>query len=1114
MQSDGKLVIGGTFTFYNGTKKNRIVRLNNEGNSIITGAVSSAAYCAGSSVSVPFTANGVYNSGNIFTAQLSNASGSFSAPVSIGTLTATSSGIIAANIPVSTVTGSGYRIRVAASGPAIVGIDNGSPLSVTSLPIITITASDTNVCPGTPVTLTASGADTYIWQPGSLTGSSVTVSPTSEITYSVIGMTNGCSSPPSAGFTVTVNDTQKPVITCPSAQTLNLNATCAATLPDYSSLAIVSDNCSQANAITIAQSPAIGSAITGVGVTVVTLTATDAAGNSQSCTFNVERKDIMPPSITCVAPITVNNDANKCGAVVTYNTPNNITFSQQFTGGLTSTHCNEWKSFRAQLVASLSYTKLTIKGSFDPVGVSLTNPSLVAQVANALRTGAAVAVTEGGRTWRVGACTTEDGVTPAIELSASATICNCTNGYSVRPCIQANSINPNWGGVGTQSCSPPSQVMTVVFELGSGGAGLTATDNCSGSVTITQTAGLPSGSQFPVGVTTNTFVATDVSGNTSTCSFNVTVVDNQKPVIATNGNQTVTAAAGTCGAAVSVSATATDNCSVGAPLGVRNDGKALSDVYPVGTTTIAWSVTDVNTNTAVSVSQTVTVTDKQSPVLAGVPSNVTVECTALPAVAAVSAIDNCTFSGIVTYSEVRTNGNCPSNYLLTRTWSATDAAGNTATATQVITVRDTQAPNLTVPSNITVNSESGICGAAVTYAGSAIDNCGAVSLSYSKASGSVFPIGITTVTITATDACGNASSGTFTITVEDAQKPLVSAPADQFFCFAGTGYTFAPLQATDNCAIAAISYVITGATTRSGSGSNASGAFQPGTSLVTWTVTDLHGNSQTAVTKVVVNPEILIAIPAAQVLPQGVLPNTVYIGYAPAGTLSIQSNVAGGTAPYTYAWQTSSHALVVTTSNASEPYKVQLQGTAAGDYAVTVSVTDSNGCSRSFTQTITVVDVRCGSNNDKVLICRTDAATTPGNGKKPPKDKVKDNCVSPNVVANLLSNGASLGACPLAPVTVREGAEKEGVPKVLASLSAYPNPSKGAFQLRFKNFKPGTIRLSIVDAQGRQVAVRNVSVAYTLEDVNFDLSNLAQGIYLVKAEGQGAHAEVRIVVGR
>src|SRR5207247_6909100 len=55
-------------------------------------------------------------------------------------------------------------------------------------------------------------------------------------------------------------------------------------------------------------------------------------------------------------------------------------------------------------------------------------------------------------------------------------------------------------------------------------------DNCSGATTA-QTAGLPSGSLFPVGVTTNTFVVTDAASNTATCSVTVTVNDAQPPAI-------------------------------------------------------------------------------------------------------------------------------------------------------------------------------------------------------------------------------------------------------------------------------------------------------------------------------------------------------------------------------------------------------------------------------------------------------------------------------------------------------------------------------------------------------------------------------------------------------
>lgn len=98
--------------------------------SVSTGALGASALCAGSTISVPFTASGV-STGNVYTAQLSNASGSFASPVAIGTLTSVaSSGSISATIPANTASGTGYRIRVVASNPAVTGTDNGSNLSI------------------------------------------------------------------------------------------------------------------------------------------------------------------------------------------------------------------------------------------------------------------------------------------------------------------------------------------------------------------------------------------------------------------------------------------------------------------------------------------------------------------------------------------------------------------------------------------------------------------------------------------------------------------------------------------------------------------------------------------------------------------------------------------------------------------------------------------------------------------------------------------------------------------------------------------------------------------------------------------------------------------------
>jgi|GEM_PF-4770758 len=108
------------------------------------------SWCRATAFNLPFTAAGSYSAGNVFTAQLSNSSGSFSSPTTLGTLTSATSGTIVATIPNAISLGSGYKIRVVTSNPST--SDNPS------LPI-TVVAVCTSPCP-TSLTL-ASTADDY-----------------------------------------------------------------------------------------------------------------------------------------------------------------------------------------------------------------------------------------------------------------------------------------------------------------------------------------------------------------------------------------------------------------------------------------------------------------------------------------------------------------------------------------------------------------------------------------------------------------------------------------------------------------------------------------------------------------------------------------------------------------------------------------------------------------------------------------------------------------------------------------------------------------------------------------------------------------------------------------
>jgi hypothetical protein len=201
----------------------------------------------------------------------------------------------------------------------------------------------------------------------------------------------------------------------------------------------------------------------------------------------------------------------------------------------------------------------------------------------------------------------------------------------------------------------------------------------------------------------------------------------------------------------------------------------------------------------------------------------------------------------------------------TVTWTVTDIHGNSSTATQVVTVTDNQAP-IVLTQNITINLDaSGAASITTTQINNgSTDNCGIQTISLDKASFNCSNVGNNTVTLTVTDIHGNSASATATVTVVDNIKPTVQTPAAQTFCqnLAAT-YTVPAITVSDNCGIASVTFAITGATSRTGVGLNASGAFAVGNSTITWTVTDVNNNVTTVSVPVTVNPAPTATISAS-----------------------------------------------------------------------------------------------------------------------------------------------------------------------------------------------------------------------------------------------------------
>ncbi len=496
-----------------------------------------------------------------------------------------------------------------------------------------------------------------------------------------------------------------------------------------------------------------------------------------------------------------------------------------------------------------------------------------------------------------------------------------------------------------------SGAQTQTADAGVCNAAVTVTgpatgDNCGVASVINDYTGTANASgTYPVGTTTVTWTVTDIHGNTNTCTQNITVTDDEDPTITCSGAQTQTADAGVCNAAVTVTGPATgDNCGVASVINDYTGTANASGTYPVGTTTVTWTVTDIhgNTNTC---TQNITVTDDEDPTItcsgaqtqtadAGV-------CNAAVTVTGPATGDNCGVASVI--NDYTGTANASGTYPVgttTVTWTVTDIHGNTNTCTQNITVTDDEDPTITCSGAQTQTADAGVCNAAVTVTGPATgDNCGVASVindytGTANASGT-YPVGTTTVTWTVTDIHGNTNTCTQNITVTDDEDPTITCSgaqtqtADAGVCNAAVTVT-GPATG-DNCGVASVINDYTGT-------ANASGTYPVGTTTVTWTVTDIHGNTNTCTQNITVtddeDPTITCSGAQSQPADPGVCNAAVTVtGPATGDNCGVASVINDYTG----------------TANASGTYPV-------GTTTVTWTVTDIHGNTNTCTQNITVTD--------------------------------------------------------------------------------------------------------------------------------------------------------------
>ena len=759
---------------------------------------------------------------------------------------------------------------------SITPLSGSVTITVNPLPSNVVVSPSARQCPGVnfEISATATNGNTYeLWNAANtakVADLPYTTSIIANTSYTVRAISSsGCTT--SEPYSVLLENTP-PSIGCPGNQTINPAAgTCAATIPDYTSLATVSDNCT--GTITVTQSPVAGTAISGHGTAqTITLTATDIAGNSASCSFTSTLIDNIEPSITCVDnktvpasasctythtdntwnPVSGSTATDNCSvASITYSANNGASPASGTTlNGVTfqpGTTTVTWTvTDGAGLVKSCSFD-VSIEDNVVPVITSYAN-----QTANT--EAGSCSYTHSGTGWDVtatdnctvasktyvltgateGTYTTLNGVTFNKGVTnVAVTVADGASTPNTATCNFTVTITDNQNPTITcpanieesveSGCSKSITIPAIVFG-----------DNCPGSSIAWSTTGAtelsgtdqPGAQIFNVGTTQVNVTVTDASNRTTSCSFTVTVTDEIAPTVTCPENLTANTAAGICTASVTIpDIVFNDNCSgaslawsmSGATTG-SGSGQPGTKTFESGVTTIILTVTDAATpaNTA-TCSFTVTVTDNQNPVVTCPTPEASYvadagQCTAELSFAA-SATDNCGTPDIIYYiGSPETTITFPYHFPVgstTVTARATDVNALTDECSFTVVVSDTQAPQISgCPANITRTSSAGVCTALVSWTEpTAIDNCtpsGSLEWIKSHTPGSVFDPGVTTVTYSVKDAAGNESEVcSFTVTVVDNQKPIVSGCPSDITVNAGSGCTatatWTEPTATDNC---------------------------------------------------------------------------------------------------------------------------------------------------------------------------------------------------------------------------------------------------------------------------------------------------------------------------
>ena len=637
---------------------------------------------------------------------------------------------------------------------------------------------------------------------------------------------------------------------------INPTATCKPAIIEYNSvgkasltIADIDDNSTDNCGITQRKLSKTVFDCTNIGTNTVIFTATDASGNSSTCSTTVTVNYQSNPSVICkpatvqlnaagIATLSVSqiddNSTDNCGItqqVLSKTTfdcsnlgTNTVIFTVTYANGKTPT-CSATVTVEDKITPSVSCKPTTIQ--LDATGNATLSTTQIDNNStdNCGITQKALSKT----TFDCSNLGTNTVVFTATDASGNAATC-LTN------VIVEDKVKP------IALCKPA----TIQLDV-RGRATLTtvlvdnnSTDNCG----ITQR--LLSKTDFNcsnIGTNTVVFTAKDVSGNTSTCAAVVTVEDKIIPSVFCRSATIQLNAAGNATLTIDqIDNNSTDNCGISQ----RALSKTTFDCTNLGTNSVVFTTTDLTGNTS-TCAAVVAVEDKITPSVFCKPVTIQLDATGKASLTAVemdnNSTDNC---GITQRSVSKTIFDCSNLGTNSVIFTATDASGNSATCSTTVTIEDKIAPSVVCkPMTIQFEANGKATLWAIDVDNNSTDNCGITQRSVSKTIFDCSNLGTNSVIFTATDASGNSATCAATVTVEYRSSPAVTCkPATVQLNAAGNGtlrFDQIDENTIDNCVISARSLSKTDFD-----------CSNLGSNLVALTVTDVSGHSSTCATTVTV----------------------------------------------------------------------------------------------------------------------------------------------------------------------------------------------------------------------------------------------------------------------